>query len=220
MESIEVMDLPLLVVRDVVLFPNAVLPLQIVQPHEKRLVEEALREERFIGVVLAKPDWDPRPGQPVSVHAVGTVASIVEHQEGESETMQVVLRGHRRFEISADIQSEGYPTARVRLLNEVVPADQNAAEMAKEMVELFREMANLAPRDSALNLLAHLDFPSLVNCVCTAINMPVGEKQRLLELEDLGARSQLALAILREQVNQARLIADFRHLQPRDPRLN
>ena len=102
-----------------------------------------------------------------------------------------------------------------------MPSSQEMNEISTELVRDFRQL-NEAKTELELepDVIEKLDFPILVNSICSSLNLSVYDQQQLLEMNSLKARATTILGILRRQLSRNRVVSQFRHLQPEDPHVN
>ncbi|HRP52662.1 MAG TPA: LON peptidase substrate-binding domain-containing protein, partial [Fluviicola sp.] len=131
-------DLPILPLRNNVLFPGVMIPITIGRDKSLKLLQEANNGSKIIGVVAQKNQEDESP-EFNDLHAVGTVAQIIRLLKMPDGTTTVIIQGKRRFEITEPYQTEPFMRAKVRFLTEILP-DKND----KEMELLFRNVKELA----------------------------------------------------------------------------
>ncbi len=115
-------ELPILPVRDTVLFPNAILPLTVGRDSSLKLIAELKEEERFIGVVAQR---DPRVDnpQPVDLYQIGTAAYVHKIIKLPSQSLFIFVEGLQRIAVEEVIQAEPYLKAKVKPLNDILPAE-------------------------------------------------------------------------------------------------
>jgi len=215
------LDLPILPVTDVVLFPRTLLPLRISEPRHKQLIEDALEKDGEMGVMLLQPGCERDYMEKHGVFQTGGMGVIVDHKHVAGDDLEILVQGAHRFAVEEQLQARPYRIVRARLLEESLPARWETRKTSRLLVRYFREMAKAADSyTSSLARLEKLDYQTLVNSICAWLNFSVYEKQRLLELEDLRERGESVLGILKSHVYDVRLISRFRHLQPEDSRFN
>lgn len=215
------LEIPLLTLTDTVLFPRTLLTLKVIEPRYRQLVQDALQREGEVGVLLLQPGWERDYAEKSIVFPTGGMGVIVDHKEKSDEEVEILVQGMHRFVIEQHVQARPYRVARVRLLEETIPARCETRRNSRLLVRYFREMARAADsHTSSLGRLHRLDYQTLVNSICAWLNFSIYEKQRLLEIEDLRQRGEMVLEILRGHVYDVRLISRFRHLQPEDSRFN
>ena len=197
-------SLPILALRNAVLFPGTVFPITIGREKSMRLIEDAERTNSFIGTV---PQNDLSVEEPTKedLYAYGTVAKIVKTLEMPDGTITAILQGFKRFELESVFDYEPYMLGRVKYLDDVVPENDTKmrmiAESLKEKAMAVVRSSSLAPRDAA-NALKSIDsFEFLVNFIATSIDVEnYMDKVELLQYGDLRARAMKLLSVLDTQV--------------------
>ncbi len=214
-------ELPIFPLPNVVFFPRTVLPLHIFEPRYRQMVADALEGNRQIGMALLQPGWESRQDESPEVFNTGGMGLIVRYKPLEEGQYNILLSGRHRYRIMEFIREAPYRVARVRLLDEVMPSSQEMNEISSELVRGFRELteANTQP-ELEPDVIEKLDFPTLINSVCSSVNLSVYDQQQLLEMNSLKVRATTLLGILRRQISRQRVVSQFRHLQPEDPHVN
>src|SRR5579863_1907917 len=115
--------LPILPVRDTVLFPNAILPLTVGRDSSLRLINDLKEEEKYVGVISQR---DPRVDnpQPVDLFQIGTVAFVHKIIKLPSQSLFIFVEGLQRIAIQEEIQVEPYMRAKVKTLQDTVTPDK------------------------------------------------------------------------------------------------
>ena len=136
--------LPILPLRHALVYPFFVLPLTVGMPRSIRLIEEALRGERLIGLV-AVPDStieEPGPGQ---VYETGTLAVIQQVTRTPANVLQVIIQGVERFRIVKWTQTTPYLRAAITLAPDLVEADGELEALRRRVCALAQEVVALSP---------------------------------------------------------------------------
>lgn len=193
-------DLPILPLRNNVLFPGVLIPITVGRDKSLRLLQEANKGQKVIGVVSQKDQEKENP-EFNDLHQVGTVAQIVRLLKMPDGTSTVILQGKRRFEITEPYQTEPFMRAKVRYLSDVTP--KKSAKADKELELMNRSIKDLAlqiikdspniPSEAAFAI-GNIDSPVfLVNFISSNMNADVPKKQELLEELDFGKRARLVM---------------------------
>ena len=197
-------SLPILALRNAVLFPGTVYPITIGREKSIRLIEDAERNNMFIGAV---PQNDLSVEEPRidDLYPYGTVAKIIKTLEMPDGTITAILQGYRRFEVESIVDYEPYMLGRVRYLEDLVPADDTntrmIAETLKEKAVSVIRASSMAPREAVSALKGIDNFEFLVNFVATTVDVEnYMEKVELLQYGDLRTRAMKLLAVLDTQV--------------------
>ena len=205
--------LPLLSLRNTVLFPGVVIPISVGRDRSVRLIREANKAEMLIGVVSQKEDDTEVPG-PEDLNTVGTVARILKMLKMPDGTNTVILQGQQRFEWSEIIQEEPYHKARVSPyggMDEPLPEKEGEA-MMESLRELSAELIEMNPNipteaDEAIKGINRLGF--LVNFIGSNMQVSVEDKQRILEEVDLRERAQNVFELLHKEKQMLSLKQDI-----------
>ena len=197
-------SLPILALRNAVLFPGAVFPITIGREKSIRLIEDAERANAYIGAV---PQNDLSVEDPVreDLYTFGTVAKIVKTLEMPDGTVTAILQGYKRFELENIFDHEPYLIGRVRYLNDTVPEPdvqtRMIAESLKEKAMQIIKSSSMVPREAANALKSIDNFEFLVNFIATTIEVDnFMDKVELLQYGDLKARAMNLLSVLDTQV--------------------
>ena len=197
-------SLPILALRNAVLFPGTVYPITIGREKSIRLIEDAENHNTFIGAV---PQNDLSVEDPTKddLYRYGTVAKIVKTLEMPDGTITAILQGYSRFEITDIVEYVPYMLGRVRYLDDVAPENSTQtrmiAESLKEKAATIIRSSAFVPRDAA-NALKSIDsFEFLVNFIATTVEVEnYMDKVDLLQYGDLAARAMKLLSVLDTQV--------------------
>ena len=193
-------SLPVLTLRNAVLFPGAVFPVTIGRQKSIKLIRDAEAQNLFIGAVPQK-DVSVEMPKYQDLYRYGTVAKVVKTLEMPDGSLTAVLQGMRRFELESIVEYEPYILARVHYLEEIVPhEDDNVrmiAESLKEKAGNIIKVSNFAPRE-AVNAIKSIDnFHFLVNFIATTIETDnYKDKMELLQYEDMRERAMKLLSLL------------------------
>ncbi len=199
-------NLPILPLRNNVLFPGVVIPITVGRDKSIKLIQEANKGNKIIGVVSQKDQEEESP-EFKDLHKTGTVAQIVRLLKMPDGSSTVIIQGKRRFEMLEAIQTEPFLTASVKILNEE-PFDKKNKEL-DVMFKTIKDLALQIIKDSpnipseAQFAIKNIDSPTfLVNFISSNMNADVSKKQEMLEemnlknrvmkvLEHLSAEAQM-----------------------------
>ena len=165
-------SLPILALRNAVLFPGTVYPITIGREKSIRLIEDAEKNNAFIGAVPQNDLFveDPRSAD---LYKYGTVAKIVKTLEMPDGTITAILQGFKRFEIESIYSYEPYMLGRVNYLTDAVPENDPQtrvlAESLKEKASQIIRSSTFVPREAASALKGIDNFEFLVNFIATTI---------------------------------------------------
>ena len=197
--------LPILALRNAVLFPGAVYPITIGREKSMKLIDEAYRKNGIIGAV---PQNDVMVEDPMEddLFPYGTAARIIKTFEMPDGTVSAVLQGLKRFEMGGMVSTEAYLKARVQYL-EVIDADMShpdirvIADSLKEKASEIIASASFAPKEAASAVRNIDDFTFLVNFIATTIDVEnFADKVDLLKYESMKVRAMKLLNVLEVQL--------------------
>ena len=205
--------LPLLSLRNTVLFPGVVIPISVGRDRSVRLIKESNKAEAMIGVVSQKEDDTEVPG-PDDLNKVGTVARILKMLKMPDGTNTVILQGQQRFKWQEVVQEEPYLKAKVEAyggIEEPLPEEEGQA-MMESLRDLSVELIEMNPNipteaADAIKGIDRLGF--LVNFIGSNMQVGVEEKQGILEEVQLEKRSQMVLALLHKEKQMLSLKQDI-----------
>jgi ATP-dependent Lon protease len=197
-------DLPILPLRNNVLFPGVVIPITVGRDKSIKLIQEANKGNKIIGVVSQKNQEEESP-EFEDLHQIGTVAQIVRLLKMPDGSSTVIIQGKRKFEMVQPTQNEPYMRATVKILKEK-PFDKKSKEMdvmiktIKDLsLQIIRESPNI-PSEASFAI-GNIDSPTfLVNFISSNMNADVSKKQEMLEQLDMKKRVMMVLEHLNLEV--------------------
>ena len=205
--------LPLLSLRNTVLFPGVVIPITVGRDRSIRLIKEAHAEGHRIGVVSQKND-DIEVPRGEDLNQIGTVARVMKMLKMPDGTNTVILQGQKRFKWTEISQEEPYLKAKVVEYDAeaLPPKDAEHKAMMESLKDLALEIIQLSPNipseaGFAIKNIDSLTF--LVNFIGSNMNAPVEEKQGLLEIAGIKARANKVLELLHKERQMLSLKRDI-----------
>ena len=197
-------SLPILALRNAVLFPGTVFPITIGREKSIRLIEDAERNNTFIGAV-PQNDLAVEDPREQDLYPYGTVAKIIKTLEMPDGTITAILQGYKRFELQSIVEYEPYMLGRVRYQDDFVPEIDNQmkmiAESLKEKAATVVRSSAMVPREAVSALKSIENFEFLVNFIATTVEVEnYMDKVELLQYSDLRARAMGLLSVLDTQV--------------------
>ena len=196
--------LPVLALRNAVLFPGTVYPITIGREKSIRLIEEAEKRNMFIGTIPQNDLSVENPGKD-DLYPYGTVAKIVKTLEMPDGTITAILQGYTRLELLDIVGQDPYILGRVHYLDDVTPENDTKtrmiAESLKEKASAIIRASSFVPRDAATALKGIENFEFLVNFIATTIEVEnFMDKVDLLQYADLRTRAMKLLSVLDTQL--------------------
>jgi ATP-dependent Lon protease len=206
--------LPVLTLRNTVLFPGVVLPITVGRDASLKLVKDAFAGDKLVGVVAQKDVKTEEP-EPDDLHDIGTVAVILKLIKMPDGTKSIVIQGKRRFEIESFEQTQPYLRARVRPY-ETESDDADDVELKARLhslKELAVQIVNLSPHlpSEAALAIQNIESPTfLIHFIASNLQIEVEDKQELLQTVSLAERADLTLGHLRREVQVLQISEEIR----------
>ncbi len=195
-------ELPILPLRNTVAFPYIVMPLAVGIPRSIKLIEEAERGKRIIGLVAMKDPSIEVPG-PDEIHQVGTVAVIHRVMKGQDDTLTVFIQGLERFRIEEWTATEPYLKARVRLTPDKVEHSLLEEALRRSLIEVSTQLAAMMPQfpEEAINFIQQLEDSRLL-VYLLASNMRIGmeDAEKILEMDTLAEKMEYLMQVLTREL--------------------
>ena len=196
--------IPILALRNAVLFPGTVYPITIGREKSINLIEDAEKRNLFIGAVPQNDLSVEDPGKD-DLYPYGTVAKIIKTLEMPDGTITAILQGYSRFEVMDVVGFEPYMMGRVKYLEDFAPENDTKtrmiAETLKEKATAIIRTSTFVPREAASALKGIDSFEFLVNFIATTVEVEnFMDKVELLQYSDLRARAMNLLSVLDTQM--------------------
>ena len=196
--------IPILALRNAVLFPGTVYPITIGREKSINLIEDAEKRNLFIGAVPQNDLSVEDPGKD-DLYPYGTVAKIIKTLEMPDGTITAILQGYSRFEVMDVVSFEPYMMGRVKYLEDFAPENDTKtrmiAETLKEKATAIIRTSTFVPREAASALKGIDSFEFLVNFIATTVEVEnFMDKVELLQYSDLRARAMNLLSVLDTQM--------------------
>ncbi len=201
-------DLPILPLRNTVLFPGVVLPITVGRDKSIQAVNEAYKTDKLVGVV-AQTDSSIEDPAVKDLEDIGTIAKVVKLIKMPDGGTTVIIQGRKRFQIEAITAEEPYFKAKVNLLlDEPTPEDEDFKALAGSIKDLAAQIIHLSPNipSEASIILKNIENPSfLIHFVSNNLNSEIAEKQELLETQNIRQRAELLMTLLQRELQYAEL---------------
>ena len=213
-QSDEVPDhLPVLPIKNTVLFPGVVLPTTATRDKSIKLIGEANDVDKIIGVVCQK-NIDVEDPMPQDIHAVGTVAKILKVIKMPDGSTTAILQGKARFKLGEILQESPYLRAKYTLLKDIKPTRESEkykaliASIKDFSLKVITENPNIPSEASfAIKNIEHSSF--LINFTSANMGLSLKDKQELLEIDDIRERGLKALEFLSIELKKLKLKNDI-----------
>jgi ATP-dependent Lon protease len=197
--------LPILPLRNTVLFPGVVIPITVGRDKSIRLIKEFYKGERIIGVVSQKDGDIEDPGYD-DLNKIGTVAYIIKILQLPDGNTTAIIQGKKRFELGQLLQSEPYFKAEVKSIDKNVftsKKDKRFEALIASIKDLSIQIINQSPNlpSEAAFAIKNIESPVfLVNFVASNLNVDITEKQNLLSILDVEERANRVLMLLTKEI--------------------
>ncbi|MDR2232423.1 MAG: endopeptidase La [Tannerella sp.] len=206
-------EVPILALRNMVLFPGVAMPVIIGRPKSMRLIRDAEHNNKMVGVLCQKdtevedPDFD-------DLYAIGVIAEIIRVLEMPDGSTTAILQGKKRFLLHQVIEKDPYMTGRISLLEDKFPRknDREFEALVSTIKDLTIKMlsASMEPaRDLIFSLRNNQNSLYLINFSCCNLLSRAAEKQELLVIDELKDRAYRLLFILNHEYQLIELKASI-----------
>ncbi len=190
-------ELPILPLRNTVLFPGVVIPITVGRDKSIKLIKDANKKDRIIGVVSQKDVNVDDPGAN-DLNEIGTVAMIIKMLRMPDGNTTVIIQGKRRFKIEEITREEPYIRARISAFEEKRPknTDKEFAALVSSLKDTSLQIIKQSPNipSEAAFAIKNIESPSfLINFISSNMNAEVDVKQKMLEVADLKQRAEMVL---------------------------
>ncbi len=199
--------LGILPLQEAVLFPNTVIPLAVVKKPGIRLVEEAIREGRPIGLTILKDREIENPG-PDDVERIGTIGVIQKMLKVPDGTLRCIVAGQSVFRIEQFTQSEPYMVAAYTELPDKTVENEARVAMHRNLAGLFQKLLSYlpqAPREMEMEVQNITDSNVLTYFVASTMRLETSERQALLEERDTAKRMRKLTMLLTKELEVVEL---------------
>ncbi len=200
----DVSELPLLPLRDVVVYPHMVIPLFVGREKSVRALERAMDgDKRIILVAQRSPDTDdPQVGD---LYSIGTVATVLQLLKLPDGTIKVLVEGIARAEITNFVERDGVPAAYVRVLESVMTREPREIEViSRTLASLFEQFVKINRKipPELLTTLAGIDEAGrLADTIAAHLSIRLQDKQRVLETADVADRLEMLIGSVEGEID-------------------
>ena len=201
--------LPILSLRNTVLFPGVVIPITVGRDKSINLIKDANKADKIVGVVSQKDDKQEDPAFE-ELNTVGTVAVVLKMFRMPDGNTTVIIQGKRRFKMQEMVQKDPYFKARVVAFPDITPEagdkefDALVSSLKDTSLNIIQNSPNI-PSEAAFAI-KNIESPSfLINFISSNMNANVAEKQQILEMENIKERGTLVLSHLSKELQMLEL---------------
>jgi len=201
-------ELPIIALRNTVLFPNVVLPITVAREKSVKAIAEAQKAGKWIGVVAQKDGNNDDP-QPDDIYTTGTLAKVVKQIKMPDGNTTIFIMGRVRFHIESYVQTEPFYTAKIKYLEDVFPQEDAEFDAIMSSIKDYSErIAQQSPNmpNEASIVLRNIEQQSfLMHFVASNINAKLIDKQALLEENNIKTRAERLLQLLQSELQLVEL---------------
>jgi ATP-dependent Lon protease len=204
--------LPVLPIRNGVIFPNLVSPLVITTERSAKLVDEALAGDKLILVVTQRNQEVEDAGSD-DIYRVGTVSLVLKMLRFPDGMMRLLVQGLKRAQIQEFIADQPYLRARIERVPETDHKDMSVEALMRNMVNMFSQLANMVPYlpEELATVAMNIEHPGkLADFIASYVNFEIAEKQRFLETFDAKERLMQLVPRLSKEISILELGAKIR----------
>ena len=206
-------ELPILPIKNTVLFPGVVLPITVGRDKSIKLVQDAYSDTRTVGVCSQKDQSMEDPAFE-DLNPIGTIAHIIRLLKMPDGSTTVIIQGKKRFEMREVVQTEPYLRASINAFPEIKP--QRNIKKFEALVDSLKDLAlriiKLSPNipsEAAFAIKNIESYSFLINFISSNMNAAVSDKQKLLETADLRKRAEMLLEYLSKEIQMLELKNDI-----------
>lgn len=205
--------LPILPLKNTVMFPGVVIPITASRDKSIKLIKDSNTKDKLIGVVSQKDSKVQSPSLN-DIHPTGTVAKILRVLKMPDGNVTVIIQGKKRFSIEQIVSEEPYITAKIKEIRELKP-DENHKEFGATIesikdiaLKIIEENPNI-PSEASFAIKNIQSDSFLVNFVCSNMNLSVDEKYKILNTSDLNERALMCLKQMNVELQRLSLKNDI-----------
>ena len=205
LEDVDVPEaIPILSLRNTVLFPGVVLPISIGRPKSIQLIKDAYRNDKIVGTVAQK-DPDLENPRYEDLHLIGTIGQIVKLLEMPDGSTTAIIQGRKRMALQELVSDDPYFVAKVKTIPELKPEalskdfDAVVGSLKDLSLKIIKINPNISPEASfAIKNIENNTY--LINFICSNTDIKVQDKQKLLEINILRDRGFMLLEYLVQEI--------------------
>ena len=196
-------ELPILPLRNTVLFPGVVVPITVGRDKSIKLIRQAYQKDKIIGVISQRDSSIEDP-DPDDLFEVGTLAHIVRMLRMPDGNITAIIQGKKKFTVEEIIETEPYFKARVTVLKDIKSKKNKEFDaLLSSIRDMAENIVNLSPNipTEANFALKNIDSPNfLINFIASHLNIDIDDKQSILEMQDVEKRAKVVLQHLTREM--------------------
>ena len=196
--------IPILPLRNTVLFPGVVIPITVGRDKSIQAVKAAFGKDKLIGVV-SQMDGNIEDPTAADLCKIGTVAKVIKMIKMQDGGTTIIIQGKKRFELIEMVEVDPFFKAKVAIIEEetILKEDQNFQALLATIKDLATQIIQMSPNfpSEAAMILKNIESPLfLINFVSSNLNVTINEKQALLELNGITARAEKLIHFLQQEL--------------------
>lgn len=200
--------LPVIALRNTVLFPNVVLPITVAREKSVKAIEEAQKSNKWIGVIAQKDSSNEDPN-PEDIYETGTLAKVVKQIKMPDGNITIFIMGRMRFKIKEYVQTDPFYVAKVKYLEDIYPKDDASFDALissiKDYSEKIAQQSPNMPNEASI-VLRNIEQQSfLMHFVASNISAKLQDKQAMLEEDNITLRAEKLLQLLQTDLQLVEL---------------
>ncbi|MGV6859458.1 MAG: endopeptidase La [bacterium] len=200
----EILVVPVLPLRDVVVYPHMVIPLFVGREKSIQALDAAMADNKQI-LLVAQKDAEVDEPDVNQIHEVGTLSNILQLLKLPDGTIKVLVEGAQRSRVVDLVEVEGHFTAKISLIeNQTAKDDRELEVVARSAVSLFDQYVKLNKKvpPEILTSLSGIEDPArLADTIAAHMSLKIEEKQRVLEIEDVRERIEHIMALIEGEID-------------------
>ncbi|MEK7485206.1 MAG: LON peptidase substrate-binding domain-containing protein [Planctomycetota bacterium] len=214
--------LPIFPLQEVHLFPETLLPLHIFEPRYRQMIQDSLKAESLIGIILPDLKEDPKAYEPALLK-MGGVGKIQYHELLEDGRYNIILQGIEKFELLEELKLSDilYRAVRARALKDSTTISHSDEKLIRqELLSAFSLTFSPFYPDKILSISDDISLEKFVNLVASSLKISAHLKQELFEMDNIEDRSIQILRVLYESTNPQRFYRRIRQSKPSTGNMN
>jgi len=195
--------LPVLPLKDAIIFPVMVAPLNVAEEEHTKLINDVLLKDKLIVAVASKAEATSLPAQANEIFQVGTTCVVLQMLKVPDGSLKILLQGVTRTRIRHYVETKPYLVAEVSHLSDIETEDVETTALAKNLAQQFLNMLAMLPNvsDEVKVAVMNISDPGrLADMVASNMNIDIAEKQAVLEEVDVKARLQKVTKIISREL--------------------
>jgi len=199
----QLITIPVLPLRDVVVYPHMVIPLFVGRDKSIQALESAMEKDKQILLVAQKSAAEDDPN-PEDVYNIGTISSILQLLKLPDGTVKVLVEGNKRARIVHFVANEDFFNAQIVTIDEKSYDERESEILVRSLTTQFDQYVKLNKKvpPEILTSLSSIDDPSrLVDTIAAHMSLKIDEKQKILEIEDLRERFEHMMGIMESEID-------------------